>query len=114
IAGTRMARYGGRRVAHGFTSELRSDGRASPAWQAEACPTPAAQSPGNGQTPGDRRTQGGPRGDPGVPSISANLGPVTPPKTATGRYGGNRVSNILRPRCSKLALMGVPSGSACL
>src|ERR1019366_5783569 len=33
--------------------------------------------------------------------------------TATGRSGGNRVSNILRPRCSKLALMGVPSGSAC-
>src|ERR1019366_10764469 len=31
--------------------------------------------------------------------------------TATGRYGGNRVSNILRPRCSRLAPMGAPSGS---
>src|ERR1039458_9768911 len=33
--------------------------------------------------------------------------------TATGRYGGNRVSNILRPRCSKLALMeGTPAAMA--
>jgi hypothetical protein len=31
------------------TSELRSDGRASLAWQAKACPTHAAQPPGNGQ-----------------------------------------------------------------
>ena len=58
-------------------------------------------------------------GQAGVPSISANLRAVTPPMTATGRYGGNRVSNILRPRCSRLAPMeGTPSGlrlgSGCL
>src|SRR5664280_3195072 len=53
------------------------------------------------------RTDG--QADPEGTPISANLRAVTPPMTATGRYGGNRVSNILRPRCSKLALMeGTP------
>jgi hypothetical protein len=32
----------------GFDAE-KSDGRATLAWQAEACPTYAAQGPGNGQ-----------------------------------------------------------------
>src|ERR1035441_2988350 len=50
---------------------------------------------------GQADTEGTPIGD--------NLRAVTPPMTATGRYGGNRVSNILRPRCSRLAPMeGTP------